>query len=471
MPIQLFNTLTRKKEDFTPLNPPQVGLYTCGPTVYNYAHIGNFRTYVFEDILRRSLEYLGFKVQHVMNVTDVGHLISDADTGEDKMEVGAKREGRTAWEIAEFYTQAFFRDAGKLNILPSHTIPRATQHIPEMIALIQALEKKGYTYRTSDGIYFDTSKFKEYAKLAGEKNIQGLKAGARVEASAEKKNLTDFSLWKFSPPGTKRQMEWDSPWGKGFPGWHIECSAMSMKYLGETFDIHCGGIDHISIHHTNEITQSEAATGKRFVRFWLHGDFLNMGAKMSKSKDGFVTVSSLEEKNFNPLAYRYFCLNAHYRVPLDFSWENLLAAQKSWEALKGHVLDWQKESVSGSRDVQREETARQKFLECIQDDLNYPQALAVLWEVVRGNFSASSKKELVLEFDKILGLSLDRPPESTSLNLEVQALVQKREEARKTKNFKAADQIRKQLEEKGVLLEDTPQGPRWKLKPKVRDEG
>ncbi|MBI4050963.1 MAG: cysteine--tRNA ligase [Elusimicrobia bacterium] len=466
MQLQLFNTLTRKKEEFKPLKPPHVGLYTCGPTVYNYAHIGNFRTYIFEDIFRRALEYLGYKVQHVMNVTDVGHLVSDADSGEDKMEVGAVREGKTAWQIAEFYTQAFFEDAKKLNLLSPHVIPRATQHVPEMVGMIQALEKKGFTYRTLDGIYFDTSKFKGYGRMTGDKNIQGLKSGARIEASPEKKNPTDFALWKFSPKDKKRQMEWDSPWGMGFPGWHIECSAMSMKYLGETFDIHCGGIDHIAIHHTNEIAQAEAATGKPFVRIWMHGEFLNTGAKMAKSAGNFITVRSLEERGFNPLSYRFFCLNAHYRAPLDFGWETLASSQKSLEGLRDHVAEWGVKSVPGGREIKKENSVKEKFLDCLRDDLNFPQALAVLWEVVRGNLSDSSKREMLLEFDQILGLCLDRPMGS-DLVPEVQELLQKRTEARRTGNFAASDKIRKELEGKGILVEDTPEGPRIKRKPKI----
>jgi cysteinyl-tRNA synthetase len=297
MGLRLYNSLTRRKEDFAPISTPQVGLYTCGPTVYNYQHIGNYRTYIFEDVLVRTLKALDFKPLRVMNVTDVGHLTSQGDEGEDKMEVGAAREGKTAWEIAQFYTDAFLSDCRALNLTDPDILCRATDYIPEQIALIVRLENQGFVYKTSDGLYFDTSKLLDYGKLMSPEHLEGLKSGARVEANPEKRHLTDFALWKYSPVHTRRQMEWDSPWGKGFPGWHIECSAMAMRFLGETFDIHCGGIDHVPIHHTNEIAQSEAATRRPFARFWLHGEFLLMNnAKMAKSSGGFVRLSDLAEK-------------------------------------------------------------------------------------------------------------------------------------------------------------------------------
>ncbi|MBU2542036.1 cysteine--tRNA ligase, partial [Patescibacteria group bacterium] len=352
--LKLYNTLSRKKEEFTPLKKglfksKEVGLYTCGPTVYNYAHIGNLRSYVFEDILKRTLEYNKYKVKHVMNITDVGHLTSDADEGEDKMEKGAKREGKTAWEIAEFYTQAFKSNLHDLNIEEPNIWCKATDHIPEQIKLVQKLIEKGVTYETSDGIYFDTTKIDDYGKMANLKN-QKLKAGERVDMG-EKKNTTDFSLWKWSsrhselhperPTGSegslsspKRQMEWKAFGRMGFPGWHLECSAMATKYLGEQFDIHCGGIDHIPVHHTNEIAQSETATGKKpWVKYWLHNEFLNMAnpstgaqGKMAKSAGNFITLDTLKTHNINPLAYRYFLLQTHYRKQLSFSWEALEAA-------------------------------------------------------------------------------------------------------------------------------------------------
>ena len=300
----LYNTETRRKEEFKPLNPKQATMYCCGPTVYNYAHIGNMRTYIFEDLLCRTLR-LSMPLKHVMNVTDVGHLVSDADEGEDKMEVATAREGKSAWDIAKFYEQKFFEDFDALHCTRPTVIARATAHIPEMIALVKTLEEKGYTYRTSDGIYYDTSKFPRYDALVGRSRLEGLKGGARVEMSDEKRNPTDFALWKFSPKDKKRQMEWDSPWGVGFPGWHVECSAMAMKYLGPTIDIHCGGIDHVSVHHTNEIAQSEAATGQKYVDYWVHGEFLVLRAgKMSKSGGTFVTLQTLRDKGYDPLDYR-----------------------------------------------------------------------------------------------------------------------------------------------------------------------
>ena len=326
MTLYLFNTLGRQKQEFIPIKKGKVGLYTCGPTVYDYAHIGNLRSFIFEDILKRVLQYNNFKVKHAMNITDVGHLVSDSDEGEDKMEKGSRRTGKTAWEIAKFYTLSFKKDLADLNVISPAVLCKATDHIKEQIALIKKLEKKGFTYQTVDGIYFDTSKLNDYGKLADLQH-QELKAGIRVDLGG-KKNSSDFALWKFSPKHEKRQMEWKSPWGVGFPGWHIECSAMSVKYLGQPFDIHCGGIDHVPVHHTNEIAQSEAATGKPMANFWLHNEFLNLkDAKMSKSGENFITLPSLIEKGYSPLAYRYFLLQAHYRKQLIFSFEALTAAQ------------------------------------------------------------------------------------------------------------------------------------------------
>jgi cysteinyl-tRNA synthetase len=308
MALRLHNSLTRTKEDFVPIAPPQVGLYTCGPTVYNYQHVGNYRTYIFEDLLVRTLKLLGFRTKRVLNITDVGHLTSQGDEGEDKMEVGAAREGKTAWQIAQFYTDAFLADWKSLRLSDADVLCKATDHIPEQIALVERLDKKGLVYKTADGLYYDTSKLPDYGKLMSKEHLEGLKSGARVEANPEKRNISDFALWKFAPKDSKRQMEWDSPWGRGFPGWHIECSAMAMKYLGETFDIHCGGVDHIPIHHTNEIAQTEGATGKPFVHFWLHAEFLLMNnAKMAKSSGGFVKLADLAAHGLSPLDYKYHC--------------------------------------------------------------------------------------------------------------------------------------------------------------------
>ena len=471
MELKLFNSMGRKKEVFVPLKDKEVGMYCCGPTVYQYAHIGNLRTYVFEDILRRVLEFNGFKVKHVMNITDVGHLTSDADTGEDKIEVSAMKEKKNAWEIAEFYTKAFFEDTQKLNILKPTIVCKATDHIQEMIELILKLEKKGYTYTIDDGIYFDTSKFKEYGKLTGmsfEKLSASLKAGARVEYNPQKRNLTDFALWKFSPKDKKRQMEWQSPWGVGFPGWHIECAAMSMKYLGETFDIHCGGIDHIPIHHTNEIAEAEAATGKKFVNYWLHGAFLVLGkgVKMAKSKGNFITLGDLIEEGFDPLSFRYLCLTAHYRSELKFTKESLEFAQNSLNTLRENMR-LIKEDLSGTE--RKNEEYMNKFLSAINDDLDIPKALATLWEVVREKrLSNMEKYELIKEFDKVFGLELLKEEEKEKLPEEVKNLIIRREALRKIGNFKAADEIREKiLREFGILIEDTKDGIKWK---KVRNK-
>jgi len=328
MELKLYNTLSRKKEVFKPLKNKLVKLYTCGPTVYWYAHLGNLRTYIFEDILKRVLKYQGFKVIHLMNITDVGHLTSNQDIGEDKIEIAARKEKKSAWQIANFYTKKFKEDLKALNIIPPNLWAKATDYIKEQIDLIKILEKKGFTYKIEDGIYFDTSKLKTYGRLWPKK--MKIKAGARVEMVKGKKNPTDFALWKFSPKNIKRQMEWDSPWGKGFPGWHTECVAMAIKNLGINFDIHCGGVDHVLIHHTNEIAQSEAAFGKILARFWLHGEFLLLKeGRMGKSEGNIITLADLKEKGFNPLAYRYLCLNSHYRSKLIFSWKALKGAQNA----------------------------------------------------------------------------------------------------------------------------------------------
>ena len=345
--LKLYNTMTRRVDEFQAIDDKEVGLYTCGLTVYNYAHIGNLRTYLFEDILKRVLAVSGFAVRHVMNITDVGHLTSDADAGEDKMEKGAAREGRTAWEIAEFFQAAFVKDLARLHILPPDLWCKATDHIPEQIDLVRTLEAKGFTYVIEgDGVYFDTSKLPDYGKL-GRLDFEGMRAGARIEVVAGKRNPTDFALWKVSPKGTKRQMEWESPWGVGFPGWHIECSAMAIKYLGEHLDIHCGGVDHVPVHHTNEIAQAEVALGHEWVRWWMHGEWLVLPKKNEKgeeivekmAKSGeFLKLDLLIEKGYAPLAYRYFCLGAHYRQQLAFSWEGLDSAAAGFERLRERVI-------------------------------------------------------------------------------------------------------------------------------------
>ncbi|HLC62776.1 MAG TPA: cysteine--tRNA ligase [Candidatus Nanoarchaeia archaeon] len=455
--LKLYNTLTRKKEIFKPLKKEKVGLYTCGPTVYDYAHIGNLRTYIFEDFLKRTLLFNGFKVKHVMNITDVGHLTSDGDTGEDKLEKGAKREGRSAWEIAEFYTEAFKKDISKLNILEPEIWCRATQHIKEQIGLIRRLEKKGFTYQIDDGVYFDSSKLKDYGKLAG-LNISGLKAGARVDVRG-KKNKTDFALWKFSPENETRQMEWDSQWGRGFPGWHIECSAMAMKYLGEQFDIHCGGIDHIPVHHTNEIAQSEAATGKKFVKYWMHGEFLTLkDEKISKSKGNFITLESLEKQGIPALAYRYLCLGTSYRKQLMFNDDVIKSAEAGFnnirERVRGLLDDKTDKGDAGKYE--------KNFLIAINDDLNMPKAIAVVWDLLKDEkISGKVKYNAVLEFDEVLGLGLGGIKEQ-KIPQDIKEIADARLIAREHKDWKEADKLRELLKKKGWAVEDSEESYRVK---------
>ncbi len=453
--LSLYNSLSKQKESFHPLTPGHVGLYTCGPTVYDYAHIGNLRTYIFEDILKRVLKYNNYQVNHVMNITDVGHLTDDADNGEDKMEKGSKREGKTAWEIAEFYTQKFQENLKDLNILEPSIWCKATDHIPEQIAMVQTLTEKGYTYTTSDGIYFDTTKNADYGKLVDLQN-QELQAGARVDMG-EKKNPHDFALWKFTPEGEKRQMEWNAFGRMGFPGWHIECSAMASKYLGEQFDIHCGGIDHKPVHHTNEIAQTESATGiVPWVKVWMHGEFLNdQSGKMSKSKGDFLTLEVLKEKGFDPLAYRYFLLSAHYRKQLSFSFEALEAAQNGLNNLRRKIAEIPDH-------VAKDQHHSEAFLAAINDDLNMPEALAVVWNGVKeGTLSI----ETIIHFDKVLGLNLhqrDITPEP--IPDFIQKLVDERTEAREAKDFKRSDELRDKIQAEGYDLEDTKDGQKVKRK-------
>jgi cysteinyl-tRNA synthetase len=449
MPIQLYNTLTRKKEILDPINKNKVGLYTCGPTVYNYVHVGNLRTYIFEDVLKRVLKYNGYEVNHVMNITDVGHLTSDADEGEDKMEKGSLREGKTAWEIADFYTEAFKKDLQELNIEEPNTWCKATDNIPEQIALIQEIEKNGFAYQTSDGVYFDTSKLADYGKLAGFKKTE-LKAGARVDMG-EKKNSTDFALWKFSPSDQKRQMEWPSPWGVGFPGWHIECSAMAAKYLGIPFDIHCGGIDHISVHHSNEIAQTEAATGKLLANVWMHGEFLLINKdKMAKSGDNFITLETLKKKKFSPLAYRFWLLQTNYRQQLNFSWEALEAAQNGLRHLYQSCKNITDETLES------DEKVREEFLTYINDDLNLPEALAFVWEKIK---EQSLSLSTLFRFDEILGLEIHKNISNTIIiPEEVKLFLQERNKARLEKNYAKSDEFRKKIEEMGYEVKDTKDG-------------
>lgn len=461
--LYLFNTLTRKKEEFIPLEEGNVRMYCCGPTVYNFAHIGNLRAYFFEDILKRVLLFNGYNVNHVVNITDVGHLVSDDDEGEDKMEKGSVREGKSVWEIAEFYTEAFMEDIKNLNILQPTVWCKATDYIKEQINMVKCLEEKGYTYSTSDGIYFDTKKFPEYGKLAL-LDIKGLEEGKRIAFSNEKKNKTDFALWKFSPKDKQRQMEWDSPWGKGFPGWHIECSAMSRKFLGDTFDIHCGGVDHIPIHHTNEIAQSEACTGKQFVRYWLHGEFLiEDKGKMSKSAGEFLRLKTLMDKGYSPLDYRYFLLMTHYRKKIKFSFDNLDAARNGFNNLKSKVEEAYKLSDGiVSKDLSgKGREYEENFANCINDDLNVTEGIAVLWEVLKDeNLNPAEKLALAYKFDFVLGLKLDGITVSVSVEIpsSIIELAEKRKEAKANKDFKSADELRNLILEKGYEIKDAKGG-------------
>lgn len=457
MDIQLYNTLTRKKQVFEPAGDT-VGLYTCGPTVYNFAHIGNLRTFLFEDILKRTLLYNGMKVKHVMNITDVGHLTSDSDTGEDKMEKGAARESKSVWEIAAHYTRAVMEDFRLLNFVPADVYCKATDNIPEQIALIRRLEEKGFTYKIDDGVYFDTAKFPRYADFA-RLRVDDLEAGARVELVEGKRNITDFALWKFSPADRKRQMEWESPWGKGFPGWHIECSAMAMKYLGETLDIHCGGIDHLPVHHTNEIAQSEAATGKPFSRFWLHAEFLVLEKeKMAKSGGNMVILRTLMDRKVPPMAYRFFVLSAHYRAPLTFSWEIISNAVKGYESLVSKMTELNNSPDAGAGDDFA--PFREAFLKEINDDLNMPRAVAVLWDALRcPELGNRAKIRLAGEFDRVLGLGLGEVGSSfVDAPEEIRAIMEEREAARAAKAWAKSDELRDALAAKGYRVIDSKKG-------------
>lgn len=463
--MQLYNTLTRKLEQFTPQDADNVKLYTCGPTVYNYLHIGNWIAYVRWDLLTRVLRESNYDVNWVMNITDVGHLVSDADEGEDKLEKGARREGRTAWEVADMYTQDFFESLQVLGIQHPTVIARATDHIEEQIKLIKTLEEKGFTYIIDDGVYFDTSKFPDYGKMAQLK-IEDLKAGARVAYNTQKRQPTDFALWKFSPKDEKRDMEWDSPWGKGFPGWHLECSAMAMKYLGETLDIHAGGIDHIPVHHTNEIAQSEAATGKPFVHYWLHGNFINVdGTKISKSLGNDVTLRHIAEKGLTGLDLRMLFLQSHYRTPSNFTWDGLQAAHNRRVSLQAFAdLRFQLKE-GGSIDASALQMTKSVILEELQADLRTPEALAALSDIVNAaedTLIAPQAKEALETFlaflDRILGLRL---LESSDITTKQKELIAAREAARATKDFASSDTLRNELQTDGIALRDTPLGTIW----------
>lgn len=494
MPLQLFNTMGRKLETFTPITPGKVSFYGCGPTVYNYAHIGNLRAYVFQDILARTLRFLGYKVTHVMNITDVGHLTGDDDGGEDKMVKSAREKGRSVLETADFYMQAFFRDTDQLNILRPDIVCRATEHIPDMIDLIRRIEANGHTYQAGGNLYYDVTSFPSYGELAGLR-LSDLKAGAsdRIDVDPNKRNPFDFVLWFTKSKFENQALVWDSPWGKGYPGWHIECSAMSMKYLGEHFDIHTGGIDHIPVHHTNEIAQSEGATGKKWVNYWLHNEFLVLNKeKMSKSSGDFLTLGKLLEKGYESGDYRFFLLGGHYRSQLAFSWESMDSARSARKSLLqriGRLLaatrfpaeECGDEAAAGLENAGQAAPRMERFRAALEKDLNTPLALSELQGAVKdglnGRIPVLDALCAVHIMDRVLGLRLipeaavqnrtetaaaGDPAFSPEENARIAALVAERTQAKKEKNWDRADEIRRQLAAEGIVLEDRPSGTVWK---------
>ncbi len=454
MNLKLYNTAKKEVVKFKPMQNNQVKLYTCGPTVYDYAHIGNLRSYIFEDVLKRTLIFNGFKVKHVMNITDVGHLTSDADLGEDKMEIRAAKENKTVTEIAKKYTNQFLKDTKRLNIIEPDILTKATSNIKEQIEFIKKLETKGFIYQTKDGVYFNTAKFPRYGNFA-RLDIKGLKAGARIKNGIKKKNITDFALWKFSPQNKSRLQEWKSPWGVGFPGWHIECSAMAMKYLGEQIDIHCGGIEHIPVHHTNEIAQTESLTGKKFANFWLHNEHLLFeGKKMSKSKGNYAILQDLVNKNYCPLAYRHLILTAHYRSKINFTWESLQSSQHYLNNLYRKLKDL--EAPTNIDSVYLE-----KFTLAINNDLDTPQALAIMQELLKAEINSDIKAATLIKFDEILALNIKNYISKTEpIPQNIKDLLAQREQARLKKDFKNSDFIRSQILELGYEIKDSPSGPK-----------
>ena len=456
MSIKLYNTLTRTKEELIPLQADTVRIYTCGPTVYSYAHIGNFRAYLFMDLLRRTLKYNGYKLKHVMNITDVGHLESDADEGEDKMEKAAKRENKNPYEIADFYTNAFMQDLEKLNIDKPEYIVKATDHIAEMIDYIETLIKNGYAYETSKGIYFNISKLDKYPILSNRKlDDQIIGARDEVEIDKEKKNPYDFALWIKAPKS--HIMKWDSPWGLCYPGWHIECSTMGRKYLGDVFDIHTGGVDHIPTHHENEIAQSKGCTGKIPANIWMHVEFLQVdGGKMSKSLNNIYTISQLQERKIEPLAYKLFCFSSHYKNKLNFTWEGVHSAQVSLERLRSGLI----KHLEGKEKIEEEvlESYRKRFLEAINDDLNITNAMSIVWEIVRAERKSIDFRNLLCEFDNVLGLKLDeiKKENDTQEDLpdDIKKIVEERKRARKEKDWTKSDALREELKKLGYCVID-----------------
>jgi len=472
--MRLYNTLSRTIEDFIPIDKNLVKIYTCGPTVYNYAHIGNLRTYIHEDVLEKTLRYIGYPVKRVMNITDVGHLESDADDGEDKMLKGAKRENKTVWEIAQHYTDAFFADIAKLNIKKADVVAKATDYISDYIEFINVLEKKGFTYIANGNVYFDITKVENYTKLSGmDLDQQRTASRENVDIDVNKKNPQDFVLWFTKSKFENQAMKWDSPWGLGYPGWHIECSVISLKNLGEQMDIHCGGVDHIPVHHTNEIAQTESYTGKDWVKYWWHGEFLiDNNGKMSKSSGEFLTLSLIEKKGFNPLSYRYFVLNSHYRKQLAFSFDSLSSAENAYFKLKSRVKnikDNANEKQAEINDFDLMKKYKDAFNKCLEDDLNTANAITVLFDILKADdLNNMEKLTLVEDFEQVLSLDLLKDDAVEENNIHdvlakyIEEMIEKRQEAKKNKNFQLADSIRGELLEKGIMLEDTRQGVNWK---------
>ena len=465
MALELYNTMTRKKEVFEPLREGQVGVYVCGPTVYGHSHLGHAKSYVSFDVLVRYLRYLGYATTYVQNITDVGHLTDDADAGDDKLERAAARAGRRAADIASEYTRQWIEDCRSLGCLEPEVLCKATDHIPEQLELVRQLEAKGYTYRIDDGIYFDTAKFPRYEEFA-RLDLAGQEAGARIGDVPGKRRPADFALWKFSPPDVMRQQEWDSPWGRGFPGWHLECSAMSIRYLGRSFDIHTGGVDHVQVHHTNEIAQSECALEVHpWVGLWMHVEFLDLrGAKMSKSKGEVTVLNDLVAAGYPARAYRYFFLQAHYRQQQTFTEEAMQAAATGYERLLGHAAAVR--GAEGGFDPAGLAPHRERFRDSVRDDLNAPRALAVAWDVARStDLTPAERWSLLNEFDGFLGLDLEHAVPASQVSESdprIDALLEQREQARRSRAFAEADRIRDELSAEGIEIEDTPQGPRWR---------
>ena len=450
--ILLYNNLTRKKQVFAPITPGKVDLYTCGPTVYDYQHIGNMRAYITWDILKRFLTQQGYEVKHIMNVTDVGHLTDDADAGEDKIEVARKIERSTAWQVAEKYFEAFKLGLTYINVVPAAKYVKATDEIKAMIDFVRKLEQKGYLYKISDGMYFDTSKDPSYGKL-GKIDLKGMRPGARVEVNQEKRNPTDFAVWKFSPKDEQRDMEWDSPWGKGFPGWHLECSVIAMKYLGEKFDIHTGGIDHLTVHHPNEIAQSKAVTGEVPAQYWLHNNFINFqDKKMAKSAGTYVRLADIYAGNVDPLAYRYYAMSTHYRKEIAYSWSAIQAAYQGLKNLYKEISFFSKPKI-GCADFEK------KFIDALSDDLNTAKALDIMHRLIKSSYPSGAKLKSLFMMDEVLGLRMKEEwKRRRTLPPSAIEILRQREDARAHKEWDVSDALRDKLLDQGIEVMDTSEG-------------